>query len=133
MEGKYYAVVAMCDPSTTNLNLTGDITVMNPYGHLPARLYGMLPFTRLLLFGYSILTLFWIYRCVRYYKEMMSVHYIISAVVGVLWIDTFVKMMNLNVYNERGYYMTMISMMSIFISTGTRAIARCLTLLVAMG
>ena len=133
MEGKYYTIVAMCDPSTSNLNVTGEITVMNPYGHLPARMYGLLPFTRSLLFVYSFITLFWIYRCIRYYKEMMSVHYIISTVIAVFLIDTCVKLINLHSYNTRGTYVTVISIISITITTATHAISRCLTLLIAMG
>ena len=82
-------ILAMCDPATANFNITGETIVMNPYGHIPARLYGILPFVRILLAAYSILAVIWMIRCYRYSKELMSVHFVISIVLVVFLIDTF--------------------------------------------
>ena len=126
-------ILAMCDPATANFNITGETIVMNPYGHIPARLYGILPFVRILLAAYSILAVIWMIRCYRYSKELMSVHFVISIVLVVFLIDTFVKYLNITSYNIKGFYVTSVTIVSLFISAATRAIARCLTLMIAMG
>lgn len=133
VEGKYYMILAMCDPSTANFNITGDTMVMNPYGHIPARLYGTLPFTRVLLNIYVILVIIWLFRCIRYANQLMSVHYVISIVLVAFLIDVIVKWKNLNAYNSTGTYVTSITVISLFVSAVTRAVARCLTLIIAMG
>ena len=133
VQGRYYMILAMCDPATANFNITGETIVMNPYGHIPARLYGILPFVRLLLASYFILALIWMIRCYRFSKELMSVHFVISIVLVVFLIDTFVKYLNITSYNSKGFYVTSVTIISLFISAATRAIARCLTLMIAMG
>lgn len=133
VEGKYYMILAMCDPTTANFNITGNTMVMNPYGHIPARLYGTLPFTRVLLNVYVILVIVWAFRCIRFSNQLMSVHYVISIVLVTFLVDVVVKWRNLNAYNSTGTYVTSITVISLFVSAVTRAIARCLTLMIAMG
>ena len=133
VEGKYYMILAMCDPTTANFNITGNTMVMNPYGHIPARLYGTLPFTRALLNVYVILVIVWAFRCIRFSNQLMSVHYVISIVLVTFLVDVVVKWRNLNAYNSTGTYVTSITVISLFVSAVTRAIARCLTLMIAMG
>ena len=94
-EGKYWLLIGMCDPDTQNVMLNGTAIVMNPYGHIPARMYGVLPFTKFVLFAYTILMVVWISRCCSYRKELMSVHVMITVVLGVFLFDTIVKLINL--------------------------------------
>ena len=56
-EGKYWIVVGLCDPDTQNVMVSGTVTAMNPYGHIPARMYGIMPFTKFILIAYTILML----------------------------------------------------------------------------
>lgn len=122
VEGKYYMILAMCDPTTANFNITGNTMVMNPYGHIPARLYGTLPFTRVLLNVYVILVIVWAFRCIRFSNQLMSVHYVISIVLVTFLVDVVVKWRNLNAYNSTGTYVTSITVISLFVSAVTRAI-----------
>ena len=76
-EGKYYIILALCDPTTTNLQISGESLVVNPYGHIPASLYRSIPFYAFLLFFYSGLFVVWLLRCVKYSDELMNIHYFI--------------------------------------------------------
>lgn len=76
-EGKYYIILALCDPTTTNLEISGESLVVNPYGHIPASLYRSIPFYAFLLFFYSGLFVVWLLRCMKYSDELMNIHYFI--------------------------------------------------------
>lgn len=132
-EGKYYMLLAFCDSSTVNLNVTGHVVAMNPYGHFPARLYGLIPFTRCLCFLSAALLGFWLYRCNAYRKELMSVHIMIIAVLVVFTIDSLLKLWNINTFNKNGTYTTYITVISLVFDSVTRVVGRCLTLMVTMG
>ena len=133
IEGKYYMVLAMCDVASSNFNITGESIVMNPYGHLPGRLYGMLPFTRILLMFYLVVCAFWLVKCIRYKDELMSVHYMISVVLGLFFIDTAIKLVELNSYNSIGVHPPILTIVSILIGALTRTVARALAMIVTMG
>lgn len=132
-EGKYWLLIGMCDPDTQNVMLNGTAIVMNPYGHIPARMYGVLPFTKFVLFAYTILMVVWISRCCSYRKELMSVHVMITVVLGVFLFDTIVKLINLLDYNSEGTYTPGITIFSLTTTATTHTVARCLTIMVAMG
>ena len=126
-------VLAMCDVTTANLNITGESIVMNPYGHLPGRLYGLLPFTTCLVFLYLVLCAIWLIKCVNFKNELMSVHIIISLLLVLFLVDMLLRFLNLNSYNRLGTHVYSLTLLSIISGALTRSIARGLTLVVAMG
>jgi len=123
----------MCDPYTSNTVINGTAIVMNPYGHIPARLYGILPFTKFLLLAYTVLVVVWIARCCWYRKELMSVHIMITVVLGIFLFDTIVKLISLVDYNAEGVYSQGITLFSLITTAITHTVARCLTIMVAKG
>lgn len=132
-EGKYYMMLAFCDAATSNLNVTGSITVMNPYGHFPARLYGLIPFTKFLLALSFGLLLFWCLRCLAFQKQIMNVHKMILVVLVTFFIDESLRLLNITHYNKYGGYSTAIAFISVLFSVITRVVARCLAMIVVMG
>lgn len=126
-------VLGMCDISTSNFNLTGEVVAMNPYGHLPGRMYGLLPFTRYLLFGYLILCLFWLLKCVNFHSQLMSVHYLIFMVLVIFLIDTLLRLHNYTIYNKLGQHDQTWTLVAIVISALARTVGRAVVLLVVMG
>lgn len=131
--GKYWMVVGMCDPDTQNILLNGKTTVMNPYGHVPARMYGIIPFTKMIIVAYTILMIFWIVRCCWYRNELMSVHIMITVVLAIFLFDVILRLASLTYYNSEGEYNKMLTMISLVTTSSTHAVARCLTVMVAMG
>ena len=132
-EGKYWMVVGLCDPDTQNIVLRGTTTVMNPYGHIPARMYGIIPFTKCIMVAYPILMIFWVVRCCWYRNELMSVHIMITVVLAIFLFDVILRLASLLYYNSEGEYNKFLTMTSLVITSATHAVARCLTVMVAMG
>lgn len=126
-------LLAFCDSATSNLNLTGSILVMNPYGHFPARLYGLIPFTKFLLALSFGLLVFWCVRCIAFNKQVMNVHKMILVVLGTFFIDELLKLINITHFNKYGGYSTALAFTSVLFSVITRVVARCLTMMVVMG
>lgn len=111
----------------------GDYEATNAYGELPAPMYGSLPFTGLLFIGYIILLAWWLYMCIKYAKELMSVHIIILVVLGCFVVNMGVKLIYLTVYNHVGHPVFFLAILSIVIDCSTRTLTRILTLFVCMG
>ena len=132
-EGKYWIVLGLCDPDTSNVKVSGKAIIMNPYGHIPARMYGIIPFTKWVLLIYTALFLAWIIRCCWYRKELMSVHVMITVVIGTFLFDTVIRLVMLSNFNHEGVYDRKITMFSLFITSATHTVARCLIIMVAMG
>ena len=132
-EGKYWMVIGLCDPDTSNVAVSGKAIVMNPYGHIPARMYGILPFTKLLLIVYTVLLMGWIVRCCWYRKELMSVHMMITVVVATFFFDTVARLVMLVSFNNEGVHDTKITLFSLATTAATHTVARCLMIMVAMG
>ena len=132
-EGKYWMVIGMCDPDTQNLMINGTAVVVSPYGHLPARMYGILPFTKFILFAYTIITVVWLGVCCVHRKELMSVHVMITVVSITFLFDTIIKLISLLDYNAEGTYTPGITIFSLITTATTHTVARCLCVMVAKG
>ena len=126
-------IVGMCDPDTQNVLLNGRTIIVNPYGHIPARMYGIFPFTKLLVMVYTLLVIVWLVRCCWYRKELMSVHIMVTTVLGTFLFDVIVRLINLYNYNEEGEYTIRLTMFSLIITSLTHTVARCLTIMIAKG
>lgn len=111
----------------------GEYEAINPYGELPAPMYGSLPFTALLFFGYIIMLAWWLYMCIKYVKEVMSVHIIVLVVLACFVVDMGIKLIYLTVYNRVGRPVFFLAIFSTLVDCSTRTLTRILTLFVCMG
>lgn len=132
-EGKYYVVIGSCDPLTRNVVVSGSVTAVNSYGHLPARLYGLYPFLRWILGIYIILLVVWIVRCCIYRRELMSVHLMIFLVLFLSVIDLILRQLNLSHFNTSGEYSYSLTLVSLFASALNSTVSLCLTIAIAKG
>ena len=76
-EGLYYIMVGSCVVETTNVALSGTVTTKNTYGHLPAPLYGELPFNRILLCLYFVVLVYWAFVSYSHSESLLHVHKLI--------------------------------------------------------
>lgn len=106
---------------------------INPFGQLPAPLYGSFPFTGYLLIGYIVLLATWLVLCAKYAQEIMSVHVIILVVLACFVLDMLVKLLYLYVFNATGAPNFFLAIASIVVDCSTRTLTRVLTLFVCMG
>lgn len=73
--------VCSTDESDDVMSFKGTMEIRNPYGYLPAVLYGMLPFSGMLAIAYGLLDIFFAFLLVRHRKQLLGLHYGILAVV----------------------------------------------------
>ncbi|KAI9998524.1 hypothetical protein PInf_002915 [Phytophthora infestans] len=85
--------------ATETLTFSGSMEVRNPYGLLPAVLYGMLPFSGFLTVGYLVLDVFFVFLLIRHRRQLLSLHwtgepvccpYPTTFLIAVI-LDTFVR------------------------------------------
>ena len=126
-------VVGLCDPDTQNVRLEGSTTILSLNGHLPARLAGIIPFSKFVVVAYTILMIIWVTRCCWYRKELMSVHIMITVVLSIFLFDVILRLCSLLYYNSEGEYNRFLTLFSLIITSATHAVARCLTVMVAKG
>lgn len=60
---------------TEMLTFSGTMEVRNPYGLLPAVLYGMLPFSGFLTVGYLVLDVFFVFLLIHHRRQLLSLHW----------------------------------------------------------
>lgn len=75
--------VCSTDESDDVMSFKGTMEIRNPYGYLPAVLYGMLPFSGMLTIAYGLLDIFFASLLVRHRKQLLGLHYGILAVVSI--------------------------------------------------
>ncbi|RLN46680.1 hypothetical protein BBJ29_001406 [Phytophthora kernoviae] len=123
--------------ATETLTFTGSMEVRNPYGLLPAVLYGMLPFSALLTIGYLILDVFFTFLLIRHRRQLLSLHFgiflilVMGTVASAVWFYAFYWM------NETGApvccpYPT-IFLASVILDALVRTLARIILLVVCLG
>ena len=122
-----------CDNRIGVVRFEGDYDVVNPFGKLPAQTYGLLPFTGMLFLIYALLLFWWLFMCIKYAKELMSVHIIVLTILGCFVLDMGVKLIYLTVFNRVGRPVFFLAILSIVIDCSTRTLTRILTLFVCMG
>ena len=66
--------------ATETLTFAGSMEIRNPYGLLPAVLYGMLPFSGFLTAGYLMLDVFFAFLLIRHRHQLLSLHWGIALI-----------------------------------------------------
>ena len=133
IDGKYYIVIGLCNPQTTNLQLQGSITSMNSYGHLPARMNGLLPCIRYCLLVETILCIVWLYRVCMFYKHLLSIHAMITLIMLFFTFSTFISYAHYSTLNTTGSVNSFLQVISLFTTTLSQTFLRCLLLIISMG
>lgn len=101
--GEYYLLFALCDPSfKDSVTVTGSSVWMNPYGHLPGRMYGFLPFYGILGLLYITLALFWVVLNACYWKEVLHLQHCISGVILMCCVEMAVWYFEFLNFNRTG-------------------------------
>ncbi|KAM7456461.1 hypothetical protein BLSTO_02781 [Blastocystis sp. subtype 1] len=132
-DGQYYVVVAFCNPATKNAVLAGQTAALNPHGHLPAGVFGLLDFMRALTAVYTVLMLVWTAKCCQYRRELMSIHVLISAALLLLTLDALAHWAALAAYNADGAATRVGTALTVLLDALTSALLRCLVLVIAVG
>ncbi|CEG49242.1 gpr7 transmembrane protein [Plasmopara halstedii] len=119
------------------LTFSGSMEVRNPYGLLPAVLYGMLPFSGFLTIGYLVLDVFFVFLLIRHRRQLLSLHW---GILLILVTGTTAAAISLYAFyrmNKTGepvccpYPTTFL--VAIILDTFVRTLARIILLIVCLG
>ena len=132
-EGLYYYLIGSCKLDTTNVALSGYSVTMNPYGHLPATLYGVYPFTKILIWLYLFVFCYWMFRCWKYSQSLLFIHYVVSVVLLSFLLSLFFFNFHLHTINRLGTANSVVSFLSTLSMSLSRGAVRILLLYIALG
>lgn len=115
----------------------GQVAFKNPYGYLPAELYGLLPFEFVRMFAYLAFSVFFGYRYYKYKESALPVHIAVLAVFFVALTESIIWTIAYQVINTSGQpyccpfppVVIAALIFQIFRQTG----ARCLLVVVSLG
>ena len=91
-----------CDYRTHNAQITGTISSENPFGRLPAAMFGGYLFNFVLLACYAVCLLFWLIRMGVYSSEVVSIHRLILGLLFLATFSSFLHVLYLRRYNLSG-------------------------------
>nr|GMC94334.1 transmembrane protein 87A-like [Ipomoea batatas] len=131
--GMYYLYFMFCNPELKGTLISGKTVWRNPEGYLPGKMAPLMTFYGLMSLAYLILGLVWFLRFSRYWRDIIQLHYHITAVIGLgmcemaLWYFEYVN------FNSTGSRPMGITIWAVTFSAIKKTVSRLLLLVVAMG
>ncbi len=113
--------------------INGKLESIDPYGYLPADLFGNLPLYMVLNGLYIILAAVWTYICVNYSSELIPVQFWITAVLAVGMFETTVLYSHFEHWNLRGSPSVELISIGLLFGVLKRAFSRVVVQLIALG
>ncbi|XP_071738428.1 uncharacterized protein [Rutidosis leptorrhynchoides] len=131
--GMYYLYFMYCDPQLKGTTISGRTVWRNPGGYLPGKMVPLMTFYGFMSLAYLILGLGWFLRFVQFWKDIMQLHYHISAVIALGMCEMafwYFDYSNLSVTGSRPVGITI---WTVTITAIKKTVSRLLLLVVAMG
>ncbi|CAI9097177.1 OLC1v1033543C4 [Oldenlandia corymbosa var. corymbosa] len=131
--GMYYLYFMFCDPLLKGTLISGQTIWRNPDGYLPGKMIPLMTFFGIASLAYLVLGLVWFLRFIRFLKDVIQLHYHITAVIALgmcemaLW---YFEYANLNASGKRPWEITL---WAVTLSAIRRTLSQLLLLLVSMG
>lgn len=131
--GMYYLYFMFCDPQLKGTVIRGKTIWRNPEGYLPGKMVPLMTFYGISSLAYLVLGLLWFLKFVQFWKDIIELHYHISAVISLgmcemaLW---YFEYANLNSTGKRPREITV---WAVTTSSVKKTISRLLLLVVSMG
>ena len=131
--GVYVVLMATCDPFSSPIKIEGFAESMDPYGYLPADLFGNLPFYGMMSCAYVVLGILWLAVCFIHSSELLPLQLWITAVLGLGMIETTLLFLHYLTWNDYGNPSVFASTMAMIFGVTKRAASRVLVLMVSLG
>lgn len=131
--GMYFLYFMYCDPQLKGTTITGRTVWRNPDGYLPGKKVPLMTFFGFMSLAYLVLGLGWFLRFVQFWKDIMQLHYHISAVIALGMCEMafwYFDYSNLSVTGNRPEGITI---WPVTISAVKKTVSRLLLLVVSMG
>eukprot|EP00761_Pharyngomonas_kirbyi_P004285 gb/GECH01004289.1/.p1 GENE.gb/GECH01004289.1/~~gb/GECH01004289.1/.p1 ORF type:complete len:473 (+),score=81.08 gb/GECH01004289.1/:1-1419(+) len=131
--GFYSLFLIKCKQQDQTLSLNGDITFLNPYGHLRGEHYGFLPLFGCLLAIYGIYSLVWIALCLLFRKDIMKLQLLLGSILILAVVENAMLTAEYAYRNDSGYSPIPFFVVTSLITLIRQACSRMILLTVALG
>lgn len=131
--GMYYLYFMFCDPELKDTVISGRTVWRNPDGYLPGKMMPLMTFYGLMSLAYLLLGLLWFVRFVQYWKDIIQLHYHITAVIGLGMCEMALWYFEYANFNSTGSRPMGITLWAVTFTAVKKTVSRLLILVVSMG
>uniref|UniRef100_A0ACD5YP63 Uncharacterized protein n=1 Tax=Avena sativa TaxID=4498 RepID=A0ACD5YP63_AVESA len=131
--GMYYLYFMFCDPQLQGLKIAGRTVWRNPHGYIPGKMAPMMTFFGFMSLAYLVLGLLWFLQFVRYWKDILQLHYHITAVIALGMCEMAFWYFEYANFNSTGTRPMGITMWAVTFTAVKKTVSRLLLLVVSMG
>ncbi|KAB2630417.1 transmembrane protein 87B-like [Pyrus ussuriensis x Pyrus communis] len=131
--GMYYLYFMYCDPQLKDTLIKGTTIWRNPDGYLPGKMTPLMTFYGFMSLAYLVLGLAWFLRFVQFWKDIIQLHYHITAVIALGMCEMAVWYFEYANFNSTGIRPMGITLWAVTFSAVKKTLSRLLLLVVSMG
>lgn len=131
--GMYYLYFMFCDPELKGTIIKGRTVWRNPNGYLPGKMAPLMTFYGFMSLAYLLLGLVWFLRFVQFWKDIIHLHYHITAVIALGMCEMAVWYFEYANFNSTGTRPMGITLWAVTFSSVKKTLSRLLLLVVSMG
>jgi hypothetical protein len=131
--GLYVVLMGSCSSDASPVSIDGYASSMDPYGYVPADLFGKLTFFGVLLLLYLFVTICWVAVCLINRNDLLTIQHWITAVLIMGLLECALVYMHFMYWNWNGTKPVALTVLGFFFAIGKRTLSRALVLMVCMG
>ncbi|XP_020214827.1 transmembrane protein 87B [Cajanus cajan] len=131
--GMYYLYFMFCDPSLKGTTIQGRTVWRNPKGYLPGKMAPLMTLYGFMSLAYLLLGLAWFLRFVQFWKDIIHLHYHITAVIALGMCEMAVWYFEYANFNSTGARPMGITLWAVTFTSVKKTLSRLLLLVVSMG
>ncbi|KAK1391169.1 Transmembrane receptor, eukaryota [Heracleum sosnowskyi] len=131
--GMYYLYFMFCDPQLKGTVVRGRTVWRNPHGYLPGKMAPLMTFYGIASLAYLVLGLVWFLRFVKFWKDIIQLHYHITVVIALGMCETALWYFEYANLNATGIRPVGITLWAVSITAVKKTLSRLLLLVVSMG
>ncbi|KAI3837726.1 hypothetical protein MKX03_008333 [Papaver bracteatum] len=131
--GMYYLYFMYCDPQLKGTVINGRTVWRNPEGYLPGKMGPLMTFYGFMSLAYLVLGLLWFLQFVRFWKDILQLHYYITIVIALGMCEMAFWYFEYANFNSTGARPMGITMWAVTFSAVKKTVSRLLLLVVSMG
>lgn len=131
--GMYYLYFMFCDPQLRGTRIKGQTVWRNPDGYLPGKMAPLMTFFGFMSLAYLVLGLVWFVRFAQFWKDIIQLHFQITAVIALGMCEMAIWYYEYANFNSTGTRPMALTLWAVTITAVKKTLSRLLLLVVSMG
>ncbi|KAJ0254666.1 Lung seven transmembrane receptor family protein [Hirschfeldia incana] len=131
--GMYYLYFMICDPGLDGSVIRGRTVWKNPDGYLPGKVAPLMKFFGFMSLAYLLLGLVWFLRFVKFWKDIIQLHYHITLVIALGMCEMAVRYFEYANFDSTGMRPMDVTLWAVTFGSVKKTLSRLLLLVVSMG